>query len=111
MKDEACGDLRCFVVARVPVYENSGYTRQVLWVDQTHYRPIKIEFYDRKNSLLKTLDFKDYRQYLGKFWRAHALSMVNHQTGKSTELVFDKYRFRTGISEKTFRAGRLKNIR
>ncbi len=29
--------------------------------------PLQIEFYDRKESLLKTLEFRDYRQYLDRY--------------------------------------------
>ena len=111
LKDEPCGELTCSVVQRVPVYENSGYTKQLLWVDQDHYRPMRIDFYDRKDALLKTLEFQDYRQYLDKYWRAQTLAMVNHQTGKSTNLVFDEYRFQAGLSEGNFTASRLRNVR
>ena len=111
LKDEPCGDLTCSVVERVPVYENSGYTRQVLWVDQDHYRPMRIDYFDRKDALLKTLEFQGYRQYLDQFWRAQTLAMVNHQTGKSTSLIFGEYRFRAGLSEGNFVASRLRNVR
>ena len=30
LRDEACGALDCFVVERYPVYENSGYSRQIV---------------------------------------------------------------------------------
>ena len=46
----------------------------------------KIDFYDRKDKLLKTLVFSDYKQYLRKFWNAHTLKMVNHNTGKETDI-------------------------
>ena len=49
---------------RYPVDKNSGYTRQLVWLDKAEYRPQKIEFYDRKKSLLKTLVFQGYQQYL-----------------------------------------------
>lgn len=55
---------------RKPLYKNSGYTRQIIWIDQQEYRPFQIQYYDRKNSLLKTLVFSDYKQYKDKFWRA-----------------------------------------
>ena len=32
-----CGDLTCDVLERTPRYENSGYTKQVSWVDQTDF--------------------------------------------------------------------------
>lgn len=111
LRDEQTNSLDCFVVERYPVYENSGYTRQVVWIDKAEYRPIKIEFYDRKDALLKTLVLSDYRLYKDKFWRAHTLDMVNHQTGKSTLLTFDEYSFSTGVNESMFTASRLKQAR
>src|SRR5210317_698832 len=92
---EACGEFQCDVVERLPRYENSGYKRQVSWVDQTHYQLRKVEFYDRRGDLLKVLELKDYRQYDNGVWRAHRLSMHNRQTNKQTELVYGEYRFGT----------------
>ena len=111
LRDEACGDLQCFVIERVPVYENSGYTRQHVWIDQSEYRPMKVVFYDRKDSMLKTLEFNAYRRYLDKYWRSHRQEMVNHQTGKSTTLAFDDFAFRVGLKARDFTAGRLKRVR
>ncbi|MGB1563901.1 MAG: outer membrane lipoprotein-sorting protein [Sinimarinibacterium flocculans] len=111
LRDEACGDQTCFVVERYPVDKNSGYTRQVMWIDQTEYRAQKIEFYDRKKSLLKTLEFNDYAQYLDKYWRPARMDMVNHQTGKSTTLLFRDYRFRNGYSDRDFDQASLKTAR
>ncbi|MFQ5572079.1 MAG: outer membrane lipoprotein-sorting protein [Rhodothermales bacterium] len=111
LRDEACGDLACFVVERFPVYKHSGYTRQIGWIDKDEYRFQKVEFYDRKNELLKTLTFKDYRQYLDKYWRALNLYMENHQTGRSTRLVYSDYRFQTGLSSRDFSRNVLKRVR
>lgn len=109
--DEPCGALKCFKVERVPVYENSGYTRQLIWIDQKHYRAMRIDYYDRKGDLLKTLEYKGYQQYLDRYWRADELFMQNHQTGKSTTLAFSSYRFKTGLRERDFTPGRLKRLR
>lgn len=111
LRDEACGELTCFVIERFPIYENSGYTRQVVWVDEDEYRPMKIDFYDRKDALLKTLVFADYRQYLGQYWRSHHMSIENHQTGKATTLTYGDYEFRVGINERDFTPSRLKLVR
>lgn len=111
IKDESAEGQDCFVVERYPVYKNSGYTRQITWVDKAEYRAMKIEYYDRKNALLKTLVFSDYTQHLGKFWRAHTMTMENQQTGKSTVLTFENYDFDSEISESKFTSARLKNIR
>lgn len=115
IKDDACGEhapgLTCFINERDPVDEFSGYTVQKVWVDQNEYRPQRIEFYDRKNALLKTLTFYDYRQYLDQYWRADRLMMINHQTGKKTELRWEDYQFRTGLTDGDFNKNTLKRAR
>jgi outer membrane lipoprotein-sorting protein len=110
LRDEPCSDQTCFVVERNPVDENSGYSRQVTWIDQSEYRVHKVEFYDRKNSLLKTLTAGDFKQYLDRYWRAHRLFMENHQTGKSTELLWSDYQFKVGLSDSDFTQNVLKRL-
>lgn len=110
LRDEAVDGNDSFVIENTPAYEHSGYVRQVEWIDKTIYQPRKIEFYDRKNTLLKTLTFHDYNQYLGQYWRAGRLEMVNHQNGKSTTLLRNNYRFRVGLSDNDFSENSLKNV-
>jgi hypothetical protein len=110
LREEPCDDLKCDVVERRPRYENSGYTRQVAWIDQKIHQIRKVEFYNRRDDLLKTLTISDFTLY-GKIWRAHKLSMVNHQTSKSTDMIYGEYRFGLGMEEKDFVKSRLTNIR
>jgi hypothetical protein len=109
--EETCGALQCDVVERYPRYENSGYTKQISWVDTTDYQIRKIEFYDRRGSLLKELIFEDYRKYQDKYWRSHRLIMKNLQTNKSTYLVYGEYKFGVGLTDKDFVKGRLARLR
>ena len=111
LRDEACGEFECYVIERIPAYEYSGYTRQIGWIDKQAYRAIKIEFYDRKNSLLKTLTSSGYQQYSSKYWRADRMEMINHQTGKSTTLDWTNYAFKTGLTENDFDKNSLKRLR
>lgn len=112
IRDEEYEGQDCFVIERYPVdKKNSGYTRLVTWIDKTEYRPLKIEYYDRKDSLLKTLTFSGYRKYLDRFWRADQMSMANHQNGKSTRLEFSGYRFMTGLTDKDFTRSSLRRAK
>jgi len=111
LRDEKLGSHDAFVVENYPQYKYSGYTRQIVWIDKKRYIPLKIEFYDRKNDLLKTLVFNDYKQYLNKYWRANKQMMNNHQNGKSTQLTWSDYQFRTGLSERDFEKNSLKRAR
>ena len=97
------------IVERYPRYENSGYTRQVAWVDQEIFQIRKIDFYDRRDDLLKTLRLEDYRDYDG-VWRSHRFLMTNHKTGKSTDLIYDDYQMKTGLDDNDFVKGVLKRI-
>ncbi len=101
----------CFVVERYPAYEHSGYTRQLAWVNKDRYVAEKIEFYDRKNDLLKTLTSDGYKQYLEQYWRPDEMLMENHQTGKSTLLKWENYKFKNGLEDKDFSRNSLKRAR
>lgn len=111
LNDEVCEGGECFVVEQFPVDKNSGYTRRIVWLDKTEYRVYKVEFYDRKNSLLKTLTFSGYQQYLDKYWRADLQQMQNHQNGKSTDLKWSGYQFRVGLTDNDFNKNSLKRAR
>lgn len=102
LRDEAVDGRDHFVVERDPVDPKSGYSRQFVWVDKEHYRVSKVEFYDRGEKLLKTLTLSGYQQYLGQYWRADRWDMVNHQTGKSTVLLWSDYVFRNGYDDRDF---------
>ena len=108
--EETCGDLTCDVLERTPRYENSGYTKQVSWVDQADFQIRRVEFYDRRGDLLKVLELKDYRNYDG-VWRPHLMSMTNVQTNKQTDLVYGDYSFGVGLDENDFVKGRLSRLR
>ena len=111
LRDEELNSQRFFVVESTPQYKNSGYSKLVMWLDQIEYRVHKIDYYDRKNSLLKTLTHLGYNKYLDQYWRADQLRMVNHQTGKSTDLFFNDWAFQTGQQNAKFTPARLKRAR
>ena len=109
--DDVLDGVNCFMLERDPVDPKSGYTVQIVWIDKKDYKPLKVDYYDRKSSLLKTLTFSNYKQYLDKYWRASEMNMVNHQTGKSTQLIWSDYKFATGLTERDFDKNSLKRAR
>lgn len=111
LRDEACEGGTCYVIEQYPVDKNSGYTRRIVWVDQSEFRLWKIDFFDRKNSPLKTLTYHEYQEYLGKHWRPDMMKMVNHQSGKSTDLSWKSYQFSTGLTDNDFNKNTLKRAR
>ena len=103
IRDEVYDGKESFVVESYPVdKEHSGYTRMLSWIDKGEYRLLKVEFYDRKKSHLKTMTISGFNQYAGKHWRADELNMVNHQNGKSTQIKLSNYTFMTGLNDNDF---------
>ena len=111
LRDEKYDGIDCFVVAYDPVDRKSGYSVQNVWIDKSRYIVLKTEYFDRKKSLLKTLSFEGYNQYLDKYWRADKFIMVNHQTGKKTELKYENWDFNTGLTDKDFKKSILKRVK
>ena len=111
LREEEFEGAPAHVLEEHPAYPHSGYTRRIVWIDQRMQQPVQVEFYDRRDALLKTLVFEDYALYLERYWRPARMRMQNHQSGKETLLVWKDYVFRTGLSARDFDQGRLKRAR
>ena len=109
--EEAVDGHDTYRVERVPTDKNSGYSRQLVWWDANEYRVIKVEYYDRKGDLLKTLTMHEYEEYLDEYWRPGRMEMVNHQTGKSTTLEWRDYELGVGLDERDFDQNALRRAR
>ncbi len=109
--NDTINGLASYKVEMTPRYDHSGYTKLVTWIDQQEFRIQQVQFYDRKQTLLKTQAFRNYHHYLGQYWRAHTMEMDNHQTGKFTTLEFENYKFQTGLNEQAFKKNALKRSR
>lgn len=102
LRDEKLDGMDCTVVEQVPAYPNSGYVKQIVWRDKVEYRVQKIDYYDRRNELLKTVRQSEYKKYLDRFWFPGRYEMVNHKTGRSTTLLMKNYKFRNGFTARDF---------
>ncbi len=112
--DEPCPgeeDLLCHVNERVPVEPGSGYSRQVAWLDTVELRVLRLDSYDRRGALLKTMTVEGYRLYAERFWRPDSVSVRNHQSGKSTRMLWRDYAFRVGLADEDFSPRALERAR
>ncbi len=91
----------CYVGTRIPKDKNSGYTKQVTWVDTKDFLIQKIEYYDRKGELLKTAVFSDYKKIDG-IWRMGKIDMKNHQNDKETILIWKDDKIKAGLKSRDF---------
>lgn len=110
LRDDRYDGTACHVVNRFPKDKYSGYSRLETWIDKSTYLIKKIDFYDRKNALLKTLRLDKYQQYNGKYWRAGEMLVENHQSGRSTQLIWSEFQFNTGLTAEDFSLNSLRNV-
>jgi outer membrane lipoprotein-sorting protein len=99
--------VECYMGERVPKDKNSGYTKQVTWVDTKEFLIQKVDYYDRKGELLKTATFSDYKKIDG-VWRVGKIDMKNHQNDKETILIWKDDKIKAGLSGKNFDKRELK---
>ncbi len=111
LRDEPCGELQCAVLERVPVSADSGYSRHLVWYDREELRVQQVHFFDRRNAHLKTMALENYEKYLENYWQASKITMVNHLTGKSTDMLWSDLEFKTDLDESNFTQTAIKRIR
>ncbi len=76
-----------YTYERYPLDENSGYTKQVVFVKKDIPLVLKIEYYDKKNALLKISESRGYEQING-IWSVGEITMQNVQNEKSSVIRF-----------------------
>jgi outer membrane lipoprotein-sorting protein len=111
LREEKCDGGQCYVIERVPTDAQSGYRRQLVWIDGEELRAWRVEYYDRKDALLKVLTLGKYELYKDRYWRARTMTMENVQTGKRTVLDWSNYVFGSGLTEAAFDPARLSDLR
>jgi hypothetical protein len=75
----------CFTIERKAVGTGSGYGREVVAISKATLGPVTIEYYDRKNDLLKVAFYREDTVH-GKYHRHQLLRMENRQTRRVSEL-------------------------
>jgi Outer membrane lipoprotein-sorting protein len=97
-----------YQIERIPVDKESGYARQIVWMDKEYWNPLRIEYYDRKNEKLKVADFEGYKKF-GKLWRFGAIRMDNVQTKKKSVLTWENRQLGAKLPPETFDSARLED--
>lgn len=108
LRDEVLNGIPCFVVEMVPRYEHSGYRRLIAFVEKKRFIAHRMDYYDQQNTLLKTMLLQDYKLFGERFWRATRLVMTHQASGLSTVIIWQDYRFNTGLTDNDFTTQALK---
>ena len=92
-----CGEQMCYVVERTAVELNSGYAKELYWIDQDAFVTHRITYFDERDEPLKVLQLGQYKAYSDQLWKPHHMRMENLRTKRVTELVWNDYQFGLGL--------------
>jgi len=88
-------------IERIPIDKNSGYSKQIVYINPKTYLAKYGEYYDKQRRLLKKVSFLKYKK-ISSVYRIVKIEMKNVQNGKSTILIWDKDRIKTRLNEAMF---------
>lgn len=102
MADTQIGGNPVYVIEAVPKdLTDSQYKRTRTWVHKTSFVPLKIEFYDKQDQLLKVLTVRRLEKKQGR-WVAMDSLVKNVQRNSRTELVVLDISFQVPLTEADF---------
>lgn len=97
-----CTLVQCYVVESRPYYTTSAYAKKIMWIDSRDYTVQKVEFYNKKDELIKKAVFSDYKKFKNKFLKPMLVEMTNMQNGRSTELRITDLKMGIGLHDTEF---------
>ncbi|RAP28300.1 outer membrane lipoprotein-sorting protein [Candidatus Marinamargulisbacteria bacterium SCGC AG-343-D04] len=101
IEDSTLDGREVWVIERYPKDKNSGYSKQVTYVDKEYRNPWKIVYFDRKGELLKTSVFSQYKK-IDRWWLFNRIEVMNHQTQKSSILEWQNRELGNNLKSSLF---------
>jgi len=96
-----------FQIFRIPKAENSGYSKQILYVEKKTFLIRFGEYYDRQNRMIKKIEFLEYLNIDG-IYRIKKIKMTNLQNSKSSMLIWDEDNIKQKLGNREFSKRALK---
>lgn len=88
-KEGKCGGSQCFIIIANPktpvIARSTGYSKRKLWIKTDTYTTLRVKYYDRKGSDLKTLTNSRWKKYGKTAWRPQ-LSVMKRPGLHETEI-------------------------
>ena len=101
LREETFQEINCYVIESTPLDTAYQYSRMIQWIDSGNYIPHKVELYDRRGTLVKTLEILELREVQGRL-SPIVTRMSTHAAGTSTSLHVMNLRYDDPIPESVF---------
>ena len=101
VREEQVNGKACWVVEARPKNDSYQYSRTLMWVDKANSVSWKIEMYDQKNVLVKTLSIDSVKDIQGRLTPIQT-TVRSVQAGTSTTLYVDIMKYDEKIPSSVF---------
>lgn len=106
LREEDLSGSPCYVIETRPADEKlakeSGYSKKILWVRKDILLTMKIEFYNKRDKLVKTQTQLEVEKVQGEAYRAKKVVMDHHQNEHKTMIMVAKRELEPKLSEAIF---------
>jgi hypothetical protein len=101
LKEETSGSALCYVIQSVPKDSSFQYSKMVQWIAKDTFIIMKIELYDKRNALVKTVEMSGIQNIQGKL-TVTVTKMTTHAAGTSTVITSEIVKYDDPIPEVVF---------
>jgi outer membrane lipoprotein-sorting protein len=101
LREEMFSGVACFVIQSVPKDASFQYSRMVQWITKDTFIIMKIDLYDRRNTLIKTVEMSGITNIQGRP-TVTVTRMTTHAAGTFTTITNEITRYDDPIPEQVF---------
>lgn len=110
LKEEPLEEYPCWVVESVSRDKSYMYSKKISWIRKDSLIPTKVEYYDRRGTLIKALTVP-VQEKINGFWTS--VKMVMDNTGKEHKTILEmkEVQYDRGVKDSIFRVSTLQRGR
>jgi hypothetical protein len=101
LREEALNGAACYVIQSVPKDSSYQYSKMIQWIEKASGITVKIELYDKRNTLVKTVEISGLKEVQGRL-TSTITKMTTHAAGTSTTINVDIIKYDDPIPESVF---------
>lgn len=101
LREENLGRTACYVIQSVPKDSSFQYSKMVQWIAKDTNIILQIELYDKRNTLVKTVEMSGIQDIQGR-QTATVTKITTHAAGTSTTITSEIVKYDDNIPEGVF---------
>ena len=101
LREENYGGSACYVIQSVPKDSSYQYSKMISWIVKDSKITSKIELYDKKNTLVKTVEMSGIKEVQGRL-TVTVTKITTHAAGTSTTINMEIVKYDDNIPDGVF---------